>query len=536
MLTRPIFRAQGWPAIAVLAVFVLLCSAYEYGRVLPSPPQPHHLWRQTNCLAIAYNYYAWEWNLFRPAVMSMISDHGMSGRSAGEFPIIYYLIGLLWKVTGPKEIVFRILMLLLHAVGTLALFRAAALVIGDRFWAGFVSLLFFTSPAVVYFTLAFLPDVPALDLSFIAWALLIDGVRRGRERAILGSAAVFALAGAIKLTALMSPLAICAHLLLARALNLEGPTTTIAKGTQRRILLSYGMAILTVSLWVGYTYWYNHLHGGEYSHQGTWAYWDLSPEERSRASRSGASVMPGMLFHDTAWALFLFCAPLLLLFQRDRGILLLNGIFILGTILFVLLWFVALDNHDYYFIVPMISLVVLLVSTIIGLRARVPRPMSALPTRILLVLFFAINALYAREDHVMRTRGPMSMDALDLLLPHGQALEQHYSIMGYWQYEPLLDIRPSMRAHGILRDDKVIVLPDETIGVGPYLVGQRGENSLSLYIVDAPAIQRAIARGAAYLVLLEVPEQWRPWIGPFLEHPLFEHRGVRVYDLRPLAG
>ncbi|HQW85818.1 MAG TPA: hypothetical protein PLH93_01470 [Flavobacteriales bacterium] len=536
MLTKPTFRARWWPAVAVLVVFVLLCAAYEYGRVLHLPPQPHHLWRQTNCLAIAYTYYAWEWNLFRPAVMSMISDHGMSGRSAGEFPILYYLVGLLWKVTGPQEIVFRILMLLLHATGTLALFRSSALVIGDRFWAAFIGLLFFTSPAVVYFTLAFLPDVPALDLSFIAWALLIDGVRCGRERAILGSAALFALAGAIKLTALMSPLAICAYLVLSRLVDLPGFTSTIPVGARRAILRSSIVAILAVALWVGYSYWYNHVHGGEYSHQGTWAYWDLHPDERSKAARFGTTVMPGMLFHWSAWALFLLCVPLLLLFQRDRGILVLNGIFLLGTIVFVLLWFVALDNHDYYFIVPMITLVVLLVSTIHGLRARMPRPMSALPVRITLVLFFAVNALYAREDHVMRTRGPMSVDALHLLLPHGQALEQHYSYMGYWQYEPLLDIRPLMRAHGIRKDDKVIVLPDESIGVGPYLVGQRGENSVSLYIIDAPAIQRAIARGAGYLVLLDVREDWRPWIGPFLEHPLFEHRGVRVYDLRPLAG
>lgn len=136
---RPVRPSQrgGVPVLAVLGVFVLLCGVYEYGRVLHLPPQPHHLWRQTNCLAIAYNYYAWEWNLFRPAVMSMISDHGLSGRSAGEFPVIYYVIGLLWKVTGPQEVVFRSLKLLLHAGGTLALFRAASLVIGDRSWAAF---------------------------------------------------------------------------------------------------------------------------------------------------------------------------------------------------------------------------------------------------------------------------------------------------------------------------------------------------------------------------------------------------------------
>lgn len=522
--------------MAVLVVFALLCAAYEYGRVLHLPPQPHHLWRQTNCLAIAYNYYAWEWNLFRPAVMSMISDHGMSGRSAGEFPVIYYVIGLLWKVTGPQEVVFRSLMLLLHAGGTLALFRAASLVIGDRSWAAFISLFFFTSPAIVYFTLAFLPDVPALDLSLIAWALLIDGVRRDHVGRILGSAAVFALAGAIKLTALMSPLAVCAFLVLSKVVELPGFMSALPMGVRRSILRSFGMAILAAALWVGYSYWYNHVHGGEYSHQGTWAYWDLSAEERSKALRFGTTILPGMLFHWSAWALFLLCVPLLLVFQRDRGILCLNGIFILGTGLFVLLWFVALDNHDYYFIVPMITLVVLLVSVMIGLRARAPKILMSTRLKLLFVPVLAINALHAREDHLMRTRGPMSVDALHLLLPHGHALEQHYSYMGYWQYEPLLDIRPRMREHGIRKDDKVIVLPDESIGVGPYLVGQRGENSVSLYIIDAPALQRAIARGAAYLVLLEVPEEWRPWIGPFLEHPLFEHRGVRVYDLRPLAG
>ena len=116
-----------------ILAFFLMCCAYETGRVLHLRPQPHHLWRQTDCVSLAWNYYDTTVNLFEPAIHNQFADDWTSGKTAGEFPILYWLVGMLWRITGPSEFTFRLIELLLHFAGTLALFASLRRVIGYAF-------------------------------------------------------------------------------------------------------------------------------------------------------------------------------------------------------------------------------------------------------------------------------------------------------------------------------------------------------------------------------------------------------------------
>jgi hypothetical protein len=72
-------------------------------------PSSVHQWRQAACLSLADNYYEGNWNLFEPSMHIQFSDNGTSGKSAGEFPLLYYIVAILWKIFGKHEFIFRLL-------------------------------------------------------------------------------------------------------------------------------------------------------------------------------------------------------------------------------------------------------------------------------------------------------------------------------------------------------------------------------------------------------------------------------------------
>ena len=96
---RGVRPGPGW----VLTLgFLLMFSIYEGGRVLHTRPAPCHLWRQTDCLSLTENYRSGR-PFLEPEIHARIADGGTTGNSAGEFPLVYWAIGQVWKVTGPSD-------------------------------------------------------------------------------------------------------------------------------------------------------------------------------------------------------------------------------------------------------------------------------------------------------------------------------------------------------------------------------------------------------------------------------------------------
>src|ERR1700741_1998807 len=89
-------------------LLIALCIAYNYIEILRFRPKSLHQFRQTDCLALADNYYNGNWNLFEPAINLLCSDNNTTGKSAGEFPLVYYIVAILWKLFGKHEYIFRL--------------------------------------------------------------------------------------------------------------------------------------------------------------------------------------------------------------------------------------------------------------------------------------------------------------------------------------------------------------------------------------------------------------------------------------------
>jgi len=98
ILSNGIFKSLQKTNDFSLFMLVCLLSAilFSYPALLNLPPQTLHLWRQSDCLAFALNYYDGQ-KFFEPRVYNYLNDNGLC---AGECPLIYYAVGKIWQFTG----------------------------------------------------------------------------------------------------------------------------------------------------------------------------------------------------------------------------------------------------------------------------------------------------------------------------------------------------------------------------------------------------------------------------------------------------
>lgn len=525
------------PSGATLFVlgFVLFCAVYEYGRVLNLPPFPHHLSRQTTGLSFAYTYWQQGNDLLDPQLQHLFADGLSSGRTVAEFPILYYVIAKLWHFTGPSEFVYRAFMLVLHFLASFALFTLFRRVLQHAGWAAMLALFFFTSPTIVYFAIGFMPDVPSFDLVLIALAVLwsagVQGMTRWR---ILLASALFLLAALLKVTALMVPLTILA-VLLVRALFRRAADSRNDFFRHKGLLVGCLLLVLAgTAAWYAWSAAFVRQHGVAYSHSGTWALWDLPQEDALRAWTFGKEVLVYQLFDTPAWILFGLLLLFLLHHARHVPLVLWIATVVLaaGTVLYTLLWFITLDAHEYYFIHPIILLMLLAGTALWTLRERYPEAFSSVYLRGAFLLFLGYHVVYAANNHHVRTRGDGPLregEFLPLLHPAEVAF---WDRMQYWTMKPMLSMAPYLRSIGVQQEDLVMCMSDRTVTGALYFLKQRGWVDFAINPLTPEAIDARIKAGASYLLLYEGDWDDRPDLHRFMTRQIGYYKGMRVFDLR----
>ncbi len=521
----------------LIALFLLMSGAYEAGRVLHLPPQPHHVWRQADCISLTWNYYDATWNLFQPTIHNLFSDDHTSGRTAGEFPILYYMVGMIWRITGPDLFIYRLIEFLLHFVGTLALFASVRRIIASKFWAVCVALLFYTSPAIVYFGIGFLTDVPAFDMALIGWWFTVRYATEHKRRLWRWAVFFFTLGMLLKVTAGMSLVALVGVLLWQQVFGgrEKQRLPVLNGGWPEWIPLMFGLA--AVFAWYGYAAWYNDLHGGKYTFNGLWPIWEMSATERLQAWNVGRRIVVFQVFDTSVWALIgiAFTALAVNIRKLPGKVILLNALLLAGAVVYTLFWFHALDNHDYYFINPMVALAVLLVSFLWVINRNYPELLKARWSRWAMFTLLAFNVAYAAQNMQMRydTSGTMAAD--DLWPIYHDAELAHWNGLSYWSLEPYTKIQQGLRELKILPDDLVVVADDRTINASLVFIGNRGWTNYSDLLDDPGFLDGLVERGARYFLCKDPHWMWSSRTSPYLHDLIGVVDGVRVYRLHPLG-
>lgn len=532
---RTFYQRIGGSRWLLVLCFIAMFSAYEGGRVLHTRPYPFHLWRQTDCLSITANYQQGQ-SFLEPEIHSRIADDGYSGLSAGEFPILYWAIGQVWKLTGQSEFVYRLFGILLHFIATWSMFHALRRLLQSDFWALVSSLLLFTSPVIVYYSVGFLTDVPAFDLVLIAWYFMVRYAQEQRRRWWIWAMALFALAALLKVSAGISLVAIMGLLALATV-------APKAFGKHRKLLPPAGfawapvaLALVAIFAWYVYAEGYNDRHNGRYTFNNVWPIWEMSIEEVDRAWTWATQILVFQVFDTSVW-LLLTAVLLVLLVKLERipwPVALLNGALLVGVVAYALLWFHALDSHDYYFINPMIALLVLWATFLWWLRRDHPKVFNSVWLKVAFSVLLVYNVAYAATNMQMRYTVFAPIDASGILpLYHDHELE-FWSAVDYYGIRSTLDMEPALEELGIPKDALVIYLDDISINGSLYLMGRKGFTNYGHDWSDPATFERLIQRGASYLMFAE--DRWKddPVLQPYLKRLVAKHRWAYIYDLRDL--
>jgi hypothetical protein len=154
-------------SIPLLVMVLLLLSFFIYRSTIDLLPSFIHAWTQSERYAIALQFLQNGFDLFHPATFNLQTIDGIT---RVDFPINEYVVALLMKLFGTTSpFIFRMYTLSISIIGLVFLYRFTKRVTASEIKSWIVVFFVFLSPAYTYYQAGFIPCVPALSFSFIAY-------------------------------------------------------------------------------------------------------------------------------------------------------------------------------------------------------------------------------------------------------------------------------------------------------------------------------------------------------------------------------
>jgi hypothetical protein len=511
----------------LIFAFVLISISifYNYHELIFERPQSVHAWRQADCASMALNYHTGKLGFFNPETHNLTSDEGTSGKVAtSEIPVFYYLIAKLYSIFGQHEFIYRLMNTLIFLTGLFYLFILANLLLKDSFWAAFIPLLFFTSPVLVYYGNNYLLNSSALAFSFIGWFYFTRFIQYRKYKQFLISIIFFLLAGAFKVTALLSVFAILGLMFLEIfGICKTNKDNALFKRRPFQFILPVFAIFIVVGAWILYANYYNTKHDTTYFSTTIFPVWRLSTEAINKVLINVKDIWLDQYFHKSIFVFISICFIMVIaLLKRGSRLFNLSILFIsIQVILYVLLQFWTFRDHDYYTIELFILPVLIVLSFALSLKRTFPKLFFSYYFKAALLIMLAFNISYAREQQNARYNSKMNE---------------------YYFENDIYSITPFLREIGISENDTVISVPD--IGhVSLYLMNQKGWTNYTdmrfnkgkpiRYNQSAEGIIKSIENGASFLIINRLQELY---LKPYLQEFCFNLKGnknnVYVFDLR----
>ncbi len=510
----------------LLFLLLLLCISFYYGyhKTLSYRPQSIHAWRQADCASIALNYYRNGMNFFKPQVHNLTSDGGTTGYSAtSEIPVLYFSTALLYKIFGPHEIIIRLINMLIFFLGLFHLFKLLFLLLKDFFWASALSLLFFTSPVLVYYGNNFIGNVSGLSFSIIGFYYFTRYYFDSKRKFLILSFVLFFLAGAFKVTSLMVLIALFFYFILEN-LFFSKRILSIKIFNKKTFILGALLVFLLIGSWLLYAGYYNNIHQSYYFSTVLFPIWTLSFQEISDFVKHIWEAWSGEYFNISVHIFMLVLLTFIVfnLKKADR----LHLIVLLGLIVesagYILLQFWTFHDHDYYTIEQNIVPIFIII-TAFGILGKHYSPIFKSPVlKGIFTIFLIFNIFYANSRVEERYNG----------------WQNNY----YNEKNDIYSITPYLREIGIEEDDKIIYIPDFT-NVSLYLIDQPGWTQYTdkrlnrgiqiKYNQDNSGIAASISKGAKYLIVNDISDIYlNPYIKSFTHSLKGNYGSVLIFDLK----
>ncbi len=517
-------------------VLIFLCWIYSYSEILHLRPRSIHQFRQSDCLSLTDNYYNGNWNLFEPSLNLQFSDHLTSGKSAGEFPLLYYFVAMLWKIFGKHEIIFRLVTIGIAFAGMFALYKLAYAILKDYFWAVASVVLLFSSPVFVFYSNNFLVNVPAFSLMLIALYYFYLFWQHGKNKHFYVCMGLYLLAGLFKVSSLLSFVVIGAVYLadITRLIRFKREGYIFNEPLKQ--FFPFAIVVSGVVAWYMYANHYGVVHGGNYTFNGTESYWAMTAEQHNGAYYSVKNFLLYQIYSVSAFVYLATCFVVLLINFKKVALIwrIVIPLLMIGYFIFIMLFFYALNFHDYYHIDFLIIPIVINLAFLRYMALNEIFVFKSPAVKIIFSVFLFYNVLYCGNNIRMRyfPVTEKNKEYRQLFAPKAD--------MDYWgwcawayPYGSYERVTPVLRSMGIKRDDIFLCPNDQSFSILLYLIDQKGFPNLCEWMKDSASVSTRIQAGAKYMIVNDTAILATPPFKPFVSHEIKRFENLRIYDLQP---
>lgn len=486
---------------------------YSYQNILFLSPQSLHQWRQTDCLSITLNYYQDHNAFLQPSIHNLGIDG--SGKTISEFPIIYYLVAQLFKIFGYHEFIYRLLNLLIFYGGLFALFKIFENILKESFFAIILPLFLFTSPMLVYYANNFLMNSTALSLAFIGLYFFSKFFKEPKNKYLYLMTIFFSLAGLLKISSLLSFFGIFG-IFIVELFNIQLlENRKIFQHPKKQIFPLLGVFLIQI-LWYSYSKYYNAKYNNGIFLIGILPIWELNIHQIKEVIEAVIEHIKWDYFRRETQIVLVIMLLILFVFYKKTNKILLFFITIIsiGFLVFIILFFQALKDHDYYTLDMLVLIPFIILAFFVFIKDNFINIYNSLLLKVIVLAFLIHNVDFARRR-----------------------INDRYSSTG-WQNENYIkyvkvfeEITPYLRSLGIKEDDKILSLSDQSINISLYLMNQKGWTNYGMIANDSLRIKEKIKLGAKYLFIYNKEIYKEKNILPFIKNEIGKFKQVEIYKL-----
>ncbi|MBK9284298.1 MAG: glycosyltransferase family 39 protein [Sphingobacteriaceae bacterium] len=487
------------------------CSYLGIYNFINNRPSSIHISAQTSRASIALNYYENDLNFFTPQYQRTMEGKGYTGM---EFPIVYYLGAVFYKIFGFNEMYIRAISLTFTFLGLL-FFYLFSLKYSKSFLLS-LGILFavICSPVFIFYTPNFMPDPPSIAFILASWYFLFRYAKTNKISNLNWFTFFVTLGVLLKVSGaicygVLALLLVADHYKFFKKENSEYFFLN-----KKKIIVRMFLSVLIVTGWYKYSTWFPKTHGGSTFLLSTNMYesWDGLLEVLSWMKKLWMEHY--YAYEGYVLILAVTLTILLAIKLANRILLFITLFYIMGSACYFFLFLNQFMHHDYYVITMMpvlFFMFLLFVDVVIKLSEKYFYPLKYI---VMMILFFNLKEsfAYARTNYANRNSNAI-----------------YYWSGDFRAYE---DLEPKLRKMGITREQRVISGYDYTDCASLYLMNQLGstfEEKTPKYILDSLMIHP----NAQFLILND-SASFRTNFGYHMPDKIVGyHRGLIIYKLKP---
>ncbi len=489
-------------AVSTLLFYLFL----DYHNILFYRPQSIHFMRQTDSLSFVVTYFNYGMNFLEPRVLSLKS---IDGKAVGEFPILYYLAAILYKIFGEHEFFLRLINLTIVTVGLLYLYKLLVKLLSDVVYALSFTFLFFSSTVLIYYTNNFLPDPSAFGLTLIGWYFYYDFFEnKSRTKSFVLSLILFTLAALIKVTYGLNLSAALLSLVIYEIFIYH-------KFSFRKLypyLISFLFAFIIVLSWYYYVLRYNEINNVDSFLMNTLPIWSLNELQRNIIwDYIYYYWSPKYYFESFIHVIILLIIASLFLIKKSNKIVLTFTITTtIGSIIYFVLFFAQFKAHDYYFIGLIPAIIFLVINSFISIKNTFPKITRNIFFKIAIITLLLLSINYAQK----------------------KLTERYLTFDKYANIGTRLDnVNVYLDLIGIGKNEKVIVIHDVTPNGSLYFLDRRGWTISDTSTDKLNHIPSYIKSGASFLLITNKEYLQNPVIQKITTSKIGSYNDILIYSL-----